>query len=142
MRYLPRATILMTFRELLQPCTLQLTALAFCVAAQAADVLSSLGLKSSGGVEDNPFARYSDGSFNVLHAVGLKVWFVSESALFSWMVWIAARNLPEKYRATASSLPLFYLAWIGIDAAFGNGLYHLGWYQALPTNSTLRLILP
>lgn len=131
----------MKLGERVQHYNLQLWALAFCVVGQAADIISSLGLSGS-GVEDNPFARYSDGSFNLLHAVALKVWFISESALLSWMVWIAAKRLPDKYRATACSIPLFYLAWVGIDAAFGNMLYHTGWYQAISDDSPLRLILP
>lgn len=122
--------------------SLILTAFLVCTLAQIADVVSSMGL--GGGkttAESNPFARFGDGTFNPLHGLALKGWFVFETCLFSAVLWVAGRYLPHRLRVTLASIPFFYYAWQGLDAAFSNALYHTGWYQSVFEQGVFHLVL-
>lgn len=108
-------------------------AIAVCVFAQVADVVSSS--LHGPGIEQNPFARYPDGQFWVWHGIVGKFLFGAIFGLVSWAIYEVSRRFDKNLAAILASLPLFYFTWDVLQAAVGNLMLYWGWYQELATKN-------
>lgn len=97
-----------------------LQALGFCVAGNLLDVATTLCGRFFHAIEQNPFARYASGGVNVGHLLALKVAFLGQYGLYSWVIWTLTARWPRRYREAVTILPLLYYAWSGFDGGVDN----------------------
>lgn len=110
------------------------------VGATALDYLSSLNFPP-GVQESNPFARHSDGTFWLKHALITDGIYSVESVLLSLGLFVAGRFYGRKFGIFLAGLPWLYAAFLHCQAAFENVLIEVPNLYQVTQQDILRHLL-
>lgn len=110
------------------------------IGGTALDYLTSLNFPP-GVQESNPFARHSDGSFWLKHALITDGIYTVESVLLSLGLYIAGRLYGRKFGIFLAGMPWLYAAYLHCQAAFDNVLIEIPNLYQITQQDILRHIL-